>query len=200
MNAKPETANPKQKTRNPFMAVKKIIIYPKDEAALRKKSEPVRTFNRRTKKLINNLKDTLAKHPEGIGLAAPQINVHQQVAIVRLGGKSGDEEREPDPPIALINPQILEADNDKPDFDGCLSIPGIFGTTVRPHTLRVSGTDEEGRPFDRIFEGFDAVVVHHEIDHLQGVLFIDRVKSVKDLYRIEEDENGKFVRVPIVED
>ncbi len=183
------------------MAVKKIIIYPKDETALRKKSEAVRTFNRRTKKLIKNLKDTLAKHPEGIGLAAPQINVHQQVVIVRLGGKSDDgEEREADPPIALINPQILAAGDDKPDFDGCLSIPGIFGTTVRPHTLRVSGLDETGRPFDRVFEGFDAVVVHHEIDHLQGILFIDRVESVKDLYRIEEDENGKLIRVPIVEE
>jgi len=179
------------------MAVKKIIIYPENEAALRKKSEPVRVFNRRTKKLIKNLKDTLATHPEGIGLAAPQINVHQRVVLVRLGGRN-EEEREADPPIALINPEIVEAKDPKEDFDGCLSLPGIFGDTVRPHYLRVTGLDEEGVPFDRIFEGFDAVVVHHEIDHLEGILFIDRVDSVQDLYRVGEDEEGKLVRVPVM--
>jgi peptide deformylase len=64
--------------------------------------------------------------------------------------------------------------------------------------LRVTGLDEWGKPFDRVFEGFDAVVVHHEIDHLDGVLFIDRVESVEDLHRVREDENGRLVRAPVV--
>jgi len=106
------------------MAVKDIVFYSKNEAALRKKSEPVRVINRRTKKLIRDLKDTLATHPEGIGLAAPQINVHQRVMIVRLNNRN-EEEKEPDPPIALINPEIIEAKNDQRDFDGCLSFPTL---------------------------------------------------------------------------
>jgi peptide deformylase len=179
------------------MAEKDIVLYSKNEAALRKKSELVRVVNRRTKKLIRDLKDTLATHPEGIGLAAPQINVHQRVVIVRLNNRN-EEEKEPDPPIALINPEIIEAKNDQRDFDGCLSLPGLYAETVRPHYLRVKGLDEYGQPFDRVFEDFDAVLVHHEIDHLNGVLFIDRVENVDDLYRVREDEEGNLVRVPVV--
>jgi peptide deformylase len=98
----------------------------------------------------------------------------------------------------LINPEIIEARDEQRDFDGCLSFPGLFAETVRPHYLRVTGLDEQGKPLDRIFEGFDAVLVHHEIDHLEGVLFIDRVKSVDDLYTVREDEDGNLVRVPVL--
>jgi peptide deformylase len=179
------------------MAVRDIVLYSKNEAALRKKSEPVRVVNRRVKKLIRDLKDTLATHPEGIGLAAPQINIHQRVALVRLNSRN-ENGQEPDPPIALINPEIIEAGNAEKDFDGCLSFPGLFAETIRPHYLRVKGLDERGKPFDRVFEGFDAVLAHHEIDHLEGILFIDRVTSVEDLYRVKEDEEGNLVRVPVV--
>ena len=178
------------------MAIKDIILFNQNEAALRKKNEPVRIVNRRIKKLIKDLKDTLSDRPEGIGLAAPQIKVHSQVIVVRLGGRN-EEEREPDPPIALINPEVVEARNNEKDFDGCLSFPGLFAETVRPHYLRVTGLDEWGKPFDRVFEGFDAVLIHHEIDHLNGVLFIDRVESIEDLYRVREDENGELIRVPV---
>ncbi len=181
------------------MAVKNIVLYLENEAALRKKSRPVRRVTRRVKRLVQDLKDTLNHHPNGIGLAAPQIDAHRRVVVVRLGGGQDDEgnEREPDPPIALINPQIVEAGDEKRDFDGCLSFPGLYGETARPHRLRVTGLDEAGDPFDRLFEGFDAVVVHHEIDHLDGVLFIDRVESIEDLYRVREGENGEWVRVPV---
>lgn len=177
------------------MAVRDIVLFFENEAALRKKSEPVRVVNRRIKKLIEDLKDTLADHPEGIGLAAPQINLHSRVIVVRLGSRT--DESTPGPPLVLINPQIVEAKKDERDFDGCLSFPGLYAETVRPHYLRVTGLDEWGKPFDRIFEAFDAVLVHHEIDHLDGVLFIDRVSSIEDLYRVHEDENGELVRVPV---
>ncbi len=178
------------------MAVKPIVLYKKNEAALRKKSEPVRSVNRRIKNLIQDLKDTLLDRDDGIGLAAPQINDHCRVIVVQLGHHS-EAQAEPDPPIALINPEIIEAKDDRRDFDGCLSLPGLFAETVRPHYLRVQGLDEWGKPFDRVFEGFDAVLVHHEIDHLDGVLFIDRVARPEDLYRVKEDENGNWVRVPV---
>ena len=184
------------------MAVRDIVLYLENEAALREKSKPVRRITRRVRRLVQDLKDTLNDDPGGIGLAAPQINVHSRVVMVRLGGGEDDEgnAQEPDPPIALIDPQIVEAGDEKRDFDGCLSFPGLYGETVRPHYLRVTGLDEAGHPFDRVFEGFDAVVVHHETDHLDGVLFIDRVESIEDLYQVREGENGEMVRVPVSAD
>jgi peptide deformylase len=178
------------------MAVREILNYPKNKAALRKKSKPVRSVDRFVARLVKDLKETLIAHPEGIGLAAPQINVHQRVVVVRLGARS-DEMAHPDPPIALVNPKIIKAQDERKDFDGCLSFPGLYGETIRPHYLRVTGWDERGKSFDRVFKEFDAVLVHHEIDHLDGVLFIDRVESIEDLYRVREVEDGKLVRVPV---
>jgi peptide deformylase len=178
------------------MAVREIVLYLENEAALREKCEPVRRIDRRVRRLVQDLKDTLNDHPEGIGLAAPQVNAHSRVVVVRLGGGQ-DDESEPGPPLPLINPEIIEARDEEKGFDGCLSFPGLYGETVRPRYLRVTGMDERGNPFDRVFEGFDAVVVHHEIDHLDGVLFIDRVESMEDLYQVREGENGKLVRVPV---
>jgi peptide deformylase len=180
------------------MAIKPILLFSDHEAALRKKSEPVRVVNRQIKKLIQDLKDTLVACDNGIGLAAPQINVHSRVIAVQLGGRS-DGEAELGPPLILINPEIVETNSDEKDFDGCLSFPGLFADTVRPHYLKVKALDEWGKSMERVFEGFDAVVVHHEIDHLDGVLFIDRVTSVADLYRVREAENGEWVRVPVAE-
>jgi peptide deformylase len=178
------------------MAVRDIVLFLENEAALRKKSKPVRSMNRQVKRLVQDLEDTLNDHPAGVGLAAPQINAHSRVVVVRLGGRGGNGS-EPGLPLALINPEVIEARNEERDFDGCLSFPGLYAETVRPHYLRVTGLDKAGNPFDRVFEGFDAVVVHHEIDHLDGVLFTDRVESVEDLYRVREDENGELVRVPL---
>lgn len=128
----------------------------------------------------------------------PHINIHQRVVLVCLGAKS-EGAAEHGPPIALVNPKTVEARDERKDFDGCLSFPGLHGETVRPHYLRVTGLDENGQPFDRVFKNFDAVVVHHEIDHLDGVLFIDRIESLDDLYRVYMDGNGKAVRAPVSE-
>ncbi len=178
------------------MAVQEIVLYAENPGPLRKRSKPAKGVNRHTRKLIQDLKDTLNIHPDGIGLAAPQIDVHFRVVLVRLnvGNEAGIE---PDPPISLVNPKIIRAADEQRDYDGCLSFPGIYADTVRPHQLRVIGLDEDGKAFDRIFVGYDAVVVHHEIDHLDGVLFIDRVEKFEDLYQLREDEYGRFTRMPI---
>lgn len=178
------------------MAIQTIFQYPNHKAALRKKSKPVRSVDRHVARLINDLKDTLDAHPDGIGLAAPQINMHQRVIAVRLGARSNGENH-PGPPIALVNPEIIEAREERKDFDGCLSFPGLYGETIRPHYLRVTGWDEHGKHFNRVFENFDAVLVHHEIDHLDGVLFIDRIARIEDLYRVHKKEDGTLVRVPL---
>jgi peptide deformylase len=178
------------------VAIREIVIYPEGRAILREKSKPVQRLDRRTRKLVQDLKDTLNNHPAGIGLAAPQIAAHSRVVVVRLGG-GPDREDEPGPPLPLINPRIVEAGDEQKDFDGCLSFPGLYGETVRPHYLRVTGLDEAGSPLDRVFKGFDAAVVHHEIDHLDGTLFIDRISSLDDLYHLRKAENGEIVRVPL---
>ena len=178
------------------MAVRKIISYFEDSDILRKKSQPVQRIDRKTIGLIKDLKDTLNANPDGVGLAAPQINVCQRTVVVCLGDNEG-KNCKPGPPIALVNPEILVAGDERKDFDGCLSFPGLFGETIRPHYIRVTGLNENGEVFDSVFEGFDAVVVHHEIDHLDGILFIDRIGRFEDLYRIEKNENGELVRVSL---
>ena len=83
------------------------------------------------------------------------------------------------------------------DFDGCLSFPGLYAETVRPHFLRVTGLDEWSQSFECILGRFDAVVVHHEMDHLDGMLFIDRVERDEDVYQACVDDDGHLVRVPL---
>lgn len=176
------------------MAVREIVYFSNNNQALRKVSDPVYKVNTDIKKLIRDLKDTVQSHTDGIGLAAPQINIHRRVIIAILGGRDNPDER--NAPIALVNPTIVEASDERKDFDGCLSFPGLYGETIRPHYLRVTGMDEDGNPFDRTFHDFDAVVVHHEIDHLDGILFIDLIQHPEDLYRVTVDEYGKLVRIP----
>jgi len=178
------------------MPSREIVLYPEGAHSLRAQSKPVGGVTRKVKKLVQDLTDTLNAHPEGIGLAAPQIGVHSRVVVVRLGGGT-DRDGEPGPPIALIDPEVIDSRDERRDFDGCLSLPGLYGETVRPHYLRVTGLDEAGHSFDEVFEGFDAVVVHHEIDHLNGVLFIDRVERPEDLYHMRKNESGQPVRVPL---
>jgi peptide deformylase len=89
-------------------------------------------------------------------------------------------------PTALVNPEIVEARDERRGFDGCLSLPGLYGTTRRPHYLKVKALDEAGQPIERAFEDFDAILVHHEIDHLNGVLFIDHIEQADDLYIVRQ--------------
>ncbi len=178
------------------MPLRKIVLYAENEASLRRKSDPVRKADKRVQALIQDLKDTLMACPDGAGLAAPQINVHQRVVVVRLGLRDED-----DPltvtPTALVNPEIIEARDERPDFDGCLSFPGLYGTTRRPHTLKVKALDETGQLFERVYEDFDAILVHHEIDHLNGVLFIDHIEQPDDLYTLRKRADGEYERVPV---
>jgi peptide deformylase len=174
------------------MATQKIVLYEKDPKALRGVSAPVPVLDQDVSRLIRDLKDTLANSIDGIGLAAPQINVHSRVIVVRLGGGRG--EREPGPPLIMVNPEILQAGDARRDIDGCLSFPGLYGETVRPHFVRVEALGENGEPIKQIYEGFDAVVVHHEVDHLNGVLFIDRLEKTEDLFAVAENNRGELVR------
>ena len=124
------------------MAVRAILLYKNNSTALRRKSDAVQAVDRRTRRLIRDLKDTLIAGDDGIGLAAPQINVHSRVIVVRLSG--GRKEREPGPPFAIVNPKILDAGDVRLDFDGCLSFPGLYGETRAP-SLSASGRSRRKR-------------------------------------------------------
>jgi peptide deformylase len=181
------------------MAVREILVYPQHKAELRRKCDPVTGVKRPVRRLIRDLKDTLQASSDGVGLAAPQVDIHQRVIVVCLGTDVNGE-WQAGPPVALVNPKVVEARDERKDFDGCLSFPGLYGETTRPHYLRVIGLDEEGQPFGRVFEGFNSVVVHHEIDHLDGVLFVDRIEKLEDLFWLSVNEDGELVRLQVSND
>ncbi len=169
------------------MPVRKILRYPADDARLRRKSREVRRLDAETKALIADLKATLETEP-GAGLAAPQIGVLKRVALVCFGQDRGELE----PPLALINPEIIEAGPLDKGFDGCLSLPALVTwDSVRPTWLSFRARGENWEPIEMRVEGIDAIVVHHEIDHLDGILYLDRMAQGGKLYRVEKDEDGK---------
>ena len=171
------------------MAVKRLIYYPQDEALLRRVSRPApKSRNKRLKRLIQDLKDTLASQP-GAAIAAPQIGVLQRVTVVKFGQNDDAEE---EPMLTLINPEIIAAGAPVAGFDGCLSIPDIYTwDTPRPSWIRFRAIAEDGQLIIRSVEGMDARVLHHEIDHLDGKLFLDRLQDPDELYTPVPSENGK---------
>lgn len=130
---------------------------------LRKKSRKVDEINDRIKVLIKDMFETMYK-ADGVGLAAPQVGILKRVVVIDVGDK----------PISLINPEIIEIQGEYLDVEGCLSIPGEQGTVSRPEKVKVKALNEEGEEI--IIEGEDllARALCHEIDHLDGILFIDK--------------------------
>ncbi|HLV34993.1 MAG TPA: peptide deformylase [Spirillospora sp.] len=168
------------------MAVRKILLYPQDEAALRQKSNEVRRGDPQLQSLIQDLKDTLATQ-EGSGLAAPQIGVHKRVALVVFGQDEGELQ----PPLAIINPRIIQQGPLTRGFDGCLSVPGLYTwDTLRPQWLVFTARDEHWRKIQMRVEGADARGVSHEVDHLDGVLFLDHLDADSKLYIRQQDSEG----------
>jgi peptide deformylase len=172
------------------MAIRKIYMLPKYEKLLRKKSAPVKKVNRMVKGLVQDLLDTLETQ-EGLGLAAPQIGILSRVAIVAVGTEDSDEDEDGEREtrlIPLINPEVVEQGKPERGYDGCLSIPGLQGYTTRPAHLRVRSLDLQGNKVEYVFEGMDARVAAHEIDHLDGILYFDRIATLDDLYYLVEGE------------
>lgn len=171
------------------MAVRKLLYYPGDEARLRALSKPApHVKNKKLRQLIQDLKDTLESQP-GAAIAAPQIGALKRVTVLKFGQNEADDEQ---PMLTLINPQILGAGEDAPGFDGCLSIPNIYSwDTPRPVWIEFKALGEDGREIARRVEGMDARMLHHEIDHLDGILFIDRLRDPDELYTPVQGANRK---------
>lgn len=181
-----------------IMSVKKIIKYPAQESELRKISEPITVFDKEVRNLARDLKDTALVNP-AVGLAAPQIGVHLRAIVLRLGqAKTGDKTL--GDPIVIINPEIVDDGPIVREYDACLSIPDLYAYTHRPSTLTIKGQNVNGEPISLKLSDLDATVAHHEVDHLNGVLFVDRLKTLKkDLYVILRFNTDDSFLVPYLE-
>ncbi len=170
------------------MTIRRILQYPEDEPLLRKPSLKVEKVDKRIRKLIQDLKNTLEDHGGGAGLAAPQIGVHVRVSVVQFGQDEGERRA----PLTLINPEIIKAGPLRKGFDGCLSIPGLATwDTPRPDVLTFTALAETGQRIEMEVHGADARLVHHEVDHLDGILYLDHLEDLSKLYRLVQTEEGE---------
>ncbi len=156
------------------MAIRKIVTVP--EPVLRKKARKVTEFGADLQTLIDDMVETMRQAP-GVGLAAPQIDVPLRVIVVEFGDDEDDEA--PLKLYTVINPEIARMDVEtEVGTEGCLSIPGYVGDVERPIAITVKGLNRRGQPIKIKAEGWLARIFQHEIDHLEGVLFIDRAEKV----------------------
>ena len=151
------------------MAILDILHFP--DARLRNLAKPVATVDDSVRKLIDDMFETMYAAP-GIGLAAIQVNEARRVIVVDI-----TEDRSQ--PLALVNPQILTKQGAEEMDEGCLSVPGIYETVQRAERIRVRALDRSGEPFEMDCDGLLAVCIQHEIDHLDGKLFVDYLSSLK---------------------
>ena len=151
------------------MAKLKILEFP--DPRLRKKAVPVETVDDALRQLIDDMFETMYEAP-GIGLAATQVDVHRRLLVA-------DVSVEKNAPHVLINPEILEKDGVAVSEEGCLSVPGYYEEVERAEHIRVRYLDRDGNEQESEFEGLLAICVQHEMDHLEGKLFVDYLSEAK---------------------
>jgi len=141
---------------------------------LRKTSQPVKVFDRSLLKLVAALIRSMKSQPHGIGIAAPQIGVSKSVAVVDVSKRGAAAER-----LILVNPVILEKKDPEVRKEGCMSLPDYTAFLKRHRWVRFRWQDERGGVHEKVSIGIEAICVEHEVDHLNGVLFIDHVTCLK---------------------
>jgi len=151
----------------------KILIYP--DEILAAKAQPVTELNDRLLKLVEDMFETMYK-AKGIGLAANQVGVLQQVVIMDLGRRG--EDAKPDP-IVLINPVITASEGEICDVEGCLSVPNYSEKVKRAQRIQVMAYDQRGKEIRMEAEGLLARCIQHELDHLNGICFVERLSPLK---------------------
>lgn len=148
------------------MTILPIREYP--DSVLREAAKPVERFDEKLKAFLEDMWETM-KENDGVGLAAPQVGVDRQIAVVQWQGKR----------YVLINPRVVSSEGKDIHEEGCLSAPGVYEEVARPTRIVVEAQDEEGNTYRIEEEGFMARALAHEIDHLQGRLFFDRLSPIK---------------------
>ncbi len=149
----------------------KLVILEYPDPRLRTKATPVAVFDEALRRLVDDLLETMYG-AKGVGLAASQVDVHKRLLVL-------DVSETRDQPMVLINPQILSAEGRVPGEEGCLSLPGIYDKLERAARIRVRALDRDGKPFEIDAEGMLAVCIQHEMDHLEGKLFVDYLSELK---------------------
>jgi peptide deformylase len=175
------------------MTLREIVTPP--NPTLRKKAIKVRAVTPEIQTLADDMVETMRQAP-GVGLAAPQVDVSQRLIVVEYAEGSEDPEApEPTPKLyVVVNPEIVRRSPESiMGTEGCLSLPGLMGEVERHEWVTIKGLDRHGNPFKKKTRGWLARIFQHEIDHLDGILFIDRATEV---WRIEEVEasEGKLAR------
>lgn len=151
------------------MSVLKVLIYPEDH--LKEIARPVTEVNDDIRKIIDDMFDTMYQE-EGIGLAAPQVDILQRIITIDIEGNKENQ-------LVLINPEILVAEGEAGIEEGCLSIPGFRGFVPRREKVTVKALDRNGKAFTLEANGLLAICIQHEIDHLNGILFVDYLSPLK---------------------
>lgn len=169
------------------MAILEIVTLP--NAGLRQKTEPVTLFDDNLQQLIDNMIETMRKAP-GVGLAAPQVGLRHRLAVIETlpdYDEEGEEIEGTRDLYVIANPEVLWTSRRQvTGIEGCLSIPGYVGEVFRPEAVRIKAQDRYGRSFKLRLTGWDARIFLHEIDHLQGVLYIDRLTAKENFWTEEE--------------
>lgn len=151
------------------MAILDILSFP--DPRLRTVAQPVEQVDDSVRQLADDMLETMYAAP-GIGLAATQVNHHKRIVVI-------DVSEEKDQPLCLINPEILELRGIEEMEEGCLSVPGVYETVQRADWIRMQALDREGQRFELETDGLLAVCIQHEIDHLDGKLFVDYLSQLK---------------------
>lgn len=151
------------------MALLDILVFP--DSRLRNQAKSVETVDDEIRKLVDDMFETMYEAP-GIGLAATQVNVSKRVVVIDI---SSDKTQ----PLCLINPEIIEKIGVEEHEEGCLSVPGVYDKVARGECIKVKALDRDGAPFEFEADGLLAVCIQHEIDHLDGKLFVDYLSPLK---------------------
>lgn len=164
------------------MAVLDIIAYP--DVRLKQVAEEVKTFDDTLQSFIQDLDDTMAAGPGGVGIAATQVGVMQRIVIVDVSNYPRLKNAKHHGHLILINPEILDWQGMKKGREGCMSVPDFTGNVIRAENIVLNALNEKGIKHEYEMEGFEARAVQHEIDHLDGLLFLDRLVSRRnDLFK-----------------
>ena len=161
------------------MAIRNIRV--DDDPILRKKSREVTEFNDRLFELLDDMKETMY-HSGGVGLAGPQVGVLKRVVVMDVSEDRNEF-------IELINPEITYEEGEQTGNEGCLSLPGLYGVVTRPNIVKVKAQNREGKWCLYKGEALKARCFCHEIDHLDGVLYKDKLDEGECLYRVEAEED-----------
>jgi peptide deformylase len=165
------------------MAIRQIRIL--GDEILRKKSRIVEEIDEKIIKLLDDMHETISKSDDGIGIAAPQVGVLKRLVVIDLSKEGGPG------PFKLINPVVVKTIGEQTCREGCLSVPGKVGDVKRPREVVVEATNEKGEKISIRGKDLLAVVLSHEIDHLDGILFIDKASEVFDSTDDDEEETSR---------